>query len=440
MERKSIGSFIAVLRKANGLTQRELAEKLGVSDKAVSRWERDETAPDLYLIPVIAEIFGVTSDELLRGERATDTVTHSSAYSEKSERNVKALLKHVRSNFGVRMLICILISVVGSISAMLCNFAFYRAGLGFYIACIFFSASIIVAIIFAISAFASLDTESFENTDLELTRKYIIKKTFSVICLAIILFASCLPLLIADSQSSYTTVVVDSSEWILYGALFSLIAVLICAIANVTTDMIAKKKGIYSVDEKTETRRVKILYPLGHLLKSFLPIIAITLVLHIICISVFGYTFFLGFMGEKWSEKKAFINYMETPLDYMGNLYDDTGRHFQTTIVKTKAKEELCRFKKKNLFVADFYVEGQDRSANYGESIFGNDTSANDSIDESDNGDFIAYTYTQDEASLARDLAYYVNEVFILAYFTEAVIFLVKYIIRVRKNYIEDSM
>ncbi|MBE6655227.1 MAG: helix-turn-helix transcriptional regulator [Ruminococcaceae bacterium] len=70
MERKSIGSFIAVLRKANGLTQRELADKLSISDKAVSRWERDETAPDLSLIPAIAEIFGVTSDELLRGERA----------------------------------------------------------------------------------------------------------------------------------------------------------------------------------------------------------------------------------------------------------------------------------------------------------------------------------------------------------------------------------
>ena len=67
MERKSIGAFISALRKSNGMTQKELAEKLCVSDKAVSRWERDESAPDLYLIPVIAEIFGVTSDELLLG-------------------------------------------------------------------------------------------------------------------------------------------------------------------------------------------------------------------------------------------------------------------------------------------------------------------------------------------------------------------------------------
>ena len=65
MQKKSIGQFIAALRKANGMTQKQLGERLNVSDKAVSRWERDECAPDLSLIPVIAEIFSVTSDEIL---------------------------------------------------------------------------------------------------------------------------------------------------------------------------------------------------------------------------------------------------------------------------------------------------------------------------------------------------------------------------------------
>lgn len=69
MEQKTIGSFIAALRKANGMTQKDLAEKLNVSDKTISRWERDDGTPDLSVIPVIAEIFGVTCDELLRGER-----------------------------------------------------------------------------------------------------------------------------------------------------------------------------------------------------------------------------------------------------------------------------------------------------------------------------------------------------------------------------------
>ena len=47
MAKNTIGQFIAALRKANGLTQQDVADRLNVSNKAVSRWERDECAPDL---------------------------------------------------------------------------------------------------------------------------------------------------------------------------------------------------------------------------------------------------------------------------------------------------------------------------------------------------------------------------------------------------------
>lgn len=56
-EKKSIGKFLSALRQAKGLTQKELGDMLYVSNKTVSRWERDECLPDLYLIPAIAEIF-----------------------------------------------------------------------------------------------------------------------------------------------------------------------------------------------------------------------------------------------------------------------------------------------------------------------------------------------------------------------------------------------
>ena len=51
---KTIGKFICELRKAKGMTQKDLAELLNVSDKTISRWERDETVSDLALLPVLA--------------------------------------------------------------------------------------------------------------------------------------------------------------------------------------------------------------------------------------------------------------------------------------------------------------------------------------------------------------------------------------------------
>lgn len=69
MERATLGQFIAALRKDAGMTQKQLAEILNVSDKTISHWERDESSPDLSMIPIIAQVFGVTCDELLGGER-----------------------------------------------------------------------------------------------------------------------------------------------------------------------------------------------------------------------------------------------------------------------------------------------------------------------------------------------------------------------------------
>ncbi len=56
MEKKTIGKFIAALRRANGMTQKKLGDRLYVSDKTVSRWECDECTPELSLIPAIAAI------------------------------------------------------------------------------------------------------------------------------------------------------------------------------------------------------------------------------------------------------------------------------------------------------------------------------------------------------------------------------------------------
>ena len=65
MNLKTMGDTIAELRKQKGMTQKELADKLNITDKAVSKWERNIACPDTALIPKLAEILGVSIDELM---------------------------------------------------------------------------------------------------------------------------------------------------------------------------------------------------------------------------------------------------------------------------------------------------------------------------------------------------------------------------------------
>lgn len=70
---QSIGNRISQLRKEKGITQEEIADKLGVTPQAVSKWENDISYPDILLLPKIAKMFDVTVDELLSGESRKDT-------------------------------------------------------------------------------------------------------------------------------------------------------------------------------------------------------------------------------------------------------------------------------------------------------------------------------------------------------------------------------
>ena len=64
--KKTLGTMIAELRKQHGMTQLELAEQMGVTDKAVSKWERDLSCPDINSLPNLAQILGVSVEELMQ--------------------------------------------------------------------------------------------------------------------------------------------------------------------------------------------------------------------------------------------------------------------------------------------------------------------------------------------------------------------------------------
>lgn len=103
MDAKITGCFIAQLRKELGLTQKELAEKLEVTDKAISRWETGKGLPDTSLLKPLAEIFGVSVGELLSGKRMDDSQIKSQADHiileslgyEESQKKWKGILRYV---------------------------------------------------------------------------------------------------------------------------------------------------------------------------------------------------------------------------------------------------------------------------------------------------------------------------------------------------------
>ena len=89
----TIGKRIAGLRKEKGLKQETLAEMLGVSGQAVSKWENDQTCPDISLLPQLARILGVTVDELLSGKQ--EIVPAVQILPEEKRRNIKDMMLRI---------------------------------------------------------------------------------------------------------------------------------------------------------------------------------------------------------------------------------------------------------------------------------------------------------------------------------------------------------
>lgn len=75
----TLGQKLSERRKANGYTQDAVAEKLGVSAQAVSKWENDISCPDITLLPQIAQLYGITIDELLTEKEPTVTLVKEGA-------------------------------------------------------------------------------------------------------------------------------------------------------------------------------------------------------------------------------------------------------------------------------------------------------------------------------------------------------------------------
>lgn len=99
---QTMGDKICTLRKEKGLTQKELADQMNVTDKAVSKWERNISCPDISSIPTLAGILGVSADELLNAAPKEKNGDHA-----KEERNrvIDLILKAVPMAMGVALIV-----------------------------------------------------------------------------------------------------------------------------------------------------------------------------------------------------------------------------------------------------------------------------------------------------------------------------------------------
>ena len=118
--KKTLGMMIAELRKEKGLTQMELAEKMGVTDKAVSKWERDLSSPDINSLPNLADILGVSVDELMQIKKDAETPKQS------VKEIVNLILKAVPVAMGVAVVV---LAIMGEIEV---QGGFIMLGLGMF--------------------------------------------------------------------------------------------------------------------------------------------------------------------------------------------------------------------------------------------------------------------------------------------------------------------
>lgn len=122
MADRSMGEIISTLRREKGMTQKELADRLNLTDKAVSKWERDLACPDTQTLPKLAQLLGISIEELLRAKSVPTSGHKGAGYL------VRIVLKVVPVAMGVAVTVT---SLLGRLDA---NSGFAMLGMG--LACV----------------------------------------------------------------------------------------------------------------------------------------------------------------------------------------------------------------------------------------------------------------------------------------------------------------
>ena len=258
MAKNTVGQFIAALRKANGMTQQEVADRLNVSNKAVSRWERDECSPDITLIPAIAEMFGVTCDELLRGER----ISHNSDDEQKkpkTEKQLNAMLGRTVSGFKTMIYISFAVSVIGLVCMFGISYGAYLPVIGFSVMLLFEICACAITVLALTKAKDIRNSELFAEISDAASAEY--EKTIGNLSFAsffamISVILLSLPLIIVSSDYKHSVLTFDSYLTSFFPAIALVLLFVYFRFGKTFADLAVGKRRSVSAPKLTEKSKM----------------------------------------------------------------------------------------------------------------------------------------------------------------------------------------
>ena len=139
---QKIGAFLAELRKEKNLTQEELGEQIGVTNKTVSRWENGNYLPPVEILQMLSRLYNVSINELLTGERLDETL-----YKKNAEEYIVADLMKKRKEAKKRIIISFIVAAITTLAGLsiVLLSAFLAAPVWLRVVCIIFAVITVVA-------------------------------------------------------------------------------------------------------------------------------------------------------------------------------------------------------------------------------------------------------------------------------------------------------
>ncbi len=169
MDQIKIGKFINKLRKENKLTQYELAEKLNLTDRAISKWETGVCMPDIGTIPELCRVFNISINDLFSGE-----IVDKKDYNEKSEANLLAMAKEREEQNKKMMMYEMVIGFMSSITFIVFIFVASFIEMSIIIKTMLFILSFLILIV-GVSVALKIETETGYYECNECHHKYVPK-------------------------------------------------------------------------------------------------------------------------------------------------------------------------------------------------------------------------------------------------------------------------